>query len=53
MFRGLVSGAIVGAAVSAIGLGVVARLGPQVELAARAPDAGEVAVPAGSEFNRE
>ncbi len=51
--KGFLAGVVTGAVVSGVGFLAAERFLPPVELQARAPEAGEVAVPAGSEFNAE
>ena len=53
MIGGILSGLIRGTAVCGVGLGVASWYLPPVKLALSGPDAGAVAVPAGSEFNQE
>ncbi len=53
MLRGLLSGLIWGVVVAAVGLAVVSRAVPERDLALPVPEAGGVAVPAGSAFNAE
>jgi len=53
MLRGILSGLVTGTVVSGVMVVGVARFAPETKVALSAPDAGEVAVPAGSGFNAE
>ena len=53
MIRGFLSGALFAIVLAGLGLGAASYFGPRVELGSVAPAAGDVEVPAGSEFNAE
>ncbi len=51
--KGILAGFVTGAVISGLGLALGERYLPVVDLQPAPPEAGEVAVPAGSEFNAE
>lgn len=53
MMRGILSGLVTGTVVSGVIVVGVAQFAPETQLSAPAPEFGDVAVPAGSEFNAE